>query len=78
MTRLLWIAGAALFAVAALSVWIAFQRPDFVAALCAAALAAAWRAVAPTLLKSSPETQRRHQEDVRRGVNRRPDGRERE
>jgi hypothetical protein len=49
-----WIAAFVLLAIAAASVWFAFQRPDFVAGLTAAAVAAAWKAFAPKLLKRMP------------------------
>lgn len=52
--RWLWLAGALLLAVAAGATWFAFQRPDFVAGLVAVAVAAAWKAFAPVILK--PET----------------------
>ena len=51
----LWIGGAVILAVAAVSVWYAFQRPDFVAGLAAVAAAAAWKAIAPELLKPASD-----------------------
>ena len=78
MTKWLWIGAAALATVAAVSVWFAFQSPGFVAGLSAIAASAAWKAISPTILKSSLETQRRAQEDARRAVERDVTGRERE
>jgi hypothetical protein len=49
-----WIAAFVLLAIAAVSVWFAFQRPDFVAGLTAAAVAAAWKAFAPKMFKRNP------------------------
>ena len=52
-----WIGAAVLFAVAAAAVFFAFQRPDFVAGLAAAAVGAAVKASWPylsRLLKPSP------------------------
>jgi uncharacterized membrane protein len=49
--RWLWIGGAVIMAAAAVSVWYAFQQPGFVAGLTAIAAAAAWKAIAPDLLK---------------------------
>lgn len=46
-----WVAGAALFAVAALAVWYAFQSPAFVSGLLGVALLAAYKAIQPVLLK---------------------------
>ena len=43
--RWLWLAGAALFAVAAFAVWWAFQSPEFVAGLTAVAVGAAAKAI---------------------------------
>lgn len=66
--RWLWIAGAILLTVAALSVWFAFQRPDFVAALSAAAVAAAVRAVVPAIGKRmDPEDEAAWRDCQRRG-----------
>lgn len=57
--RWLWLAGAVLLAVAAGGTWFAFQRPDFVAGLVAIAVAAAWKAIAPALLKrKTPEEEK--------------------
>jgi pimeloyl-ACP methyl ester carboxylesterase len=47
----LWLSGAVILAVAAVAVWYAFQRPDFVAGLVAVATAAAWKALAPAIVK---------------------------
>ena len=64
----LWIGGAVILAVAAVSVWYAFQRPDFVAGLAAVAAAAAWKAIAPDLLKRmDAETEARWRDCQRRG-----------
>jgi hypothetical protein len=49
--RWLWIAAFVLLAIAAVSVWFAFQRHEFVAGLTAAAVAAAWKAFAPNIFK---------------------------
>lgn len=49
--RLLWIAAFVLLAIAAVSVWFAFQRPDFVAGLTGLAAVAAWQAFAPKLFR---------------------------
>jgi len=53
--RWLWIGGAVILAVAAVSVWYAFQQPGFVAGLTAIAAAAAWKAIAPDLLKPASD-----------------------
>lgn len=49
-----WAIGAVLLAVAAASIYAAFQSPGFVASLTALAAAAAWKAVAPTITKRMP------------------------
>ena len=51
----LWIGGAAIMAAAAVSVYWAFQRPDFVAGLAAVAAAAAWKAIKPDLFRSASD-----------------------
>lgn len=66
--RWLWICGALLFLVAAAAIWVAFQRPDFVAGLVAIAIAAAWKAMAPALAKDfSPERAKEVSAAVREG-----------
>ena len=59
--RWLWIGAAVLLAVAALSVFWAFQRPDFVAGLTTAAVAAVVMAFLPNLKgllrRKSPEAE---------------------
>jgi len=52
-----WLVAALLLAVAGGSVWYAFHSPGFVAGLSALAAGAFWKAIAPAILKSSPETQ---------------------
>lgn len=63
----LYLAGAVLLAVAALAVWVSFRDPVFVTGLTAAAVGAIVRAVLPTVLRSSPETQARAQQAAREG-----------
>lgn len=53
--RWIWIGGAVIMAAAAVSVWVAFQNPQFVAGLTAVAIGAAWKAVAPDLLKPASD-----------------------
>ena len=68
MSRWLWIAAAVLLAVAAVSVWFAFQRPDFFGGLAVLAIGAIWKALAPALLKpASPEDLARQQANADRG-----------
>lgn len=74
----LWIGGALLVLVAAAAVWYAFNDPAFVAGLSAIAAAAAWKAIAPEIAKSSPETQARRDEDAKLDRERTITGRERE
>lgn len=63
MSRWLWIGGALLLGVAAVSVWYAFRSPGFVAGLTAIATAAAWKAIKPVVL--SPETEDARAERVK-------------
>ncbi len=49
-----WLIGAALFAVAALAVWASFRSPEFVAALAAIAIGAAWKAALPKITARMP------------------------
>ena len=53
---------AALLVVAAISVWYAFQRPEFFAGLTAVAAGVAWKAIWPEMFRSSPETQEKAKE----------------
>ena len=52
--RWLWLAAAVLLGVAAVSVYVAFQSPSFVAGLTALAAGAVWKAVAPAILRRMP------------------------
>lgn len=52
--RWLWLGGAALFGVAAFSVWLAFRDPGFVSGLAAMAIGAAWKAFAPRVVQRMP------------------------
>jgi len=64
----LWLGGAALLGVAALSVYAAFRSPDFVAVLTSLAVAAAAKAVVPVITKPlSEEDLRERQKAYRRG-----------
>ena len=66
--RWLWLAAAVLLIAAAVSVYAAFQRPDFVAGLTAAAAGALWKAVAPSILKRmAPEEEAAWRKRVSRG-----------
>ena len=68
MSKWFWIGGAVLLGVAALSVYWAFQSPGFVAGLAALAAAAAWKAIAPALLKPMSEADTKAKNDAyRRG-----------
>ena len=63
-----WMIGAALFGVAALSIWGAFRSPDFVAGLTAVVAKAAVKAIAPIVAKRmTPEQEKAFQACVRRG-----------
>lgn len=66
-----WIGAAVLFGIAAVSVFFAFQRPDFVAGLTAAAIAAAFGAAWPGFLRifrrKSPEEEAADRDRDRRG-----------
>lgn len=62
-----WLVGAALLGIAALSVYLAFQSPAFVAGLTGLASAAAWKAIKPVLAKpEAPEDRAARQEAYRR------------
>lgn len=62
-----WIVGLGLLAVAALSVYVAFRSPAFVAGLTALATAAAWKVIKPAILKpEAPEDRAARQEAYRR------------
>ena len=68
VSRWLWIGGAVLLGVAALSVYYAFQSPGFVAGLAALAAAAAWKALKPAVLKRmTPEEEAEWHKAIRRG-----------
>ena len=49
--KLPWLVGAVVIMAAALATWFAFQSPQFVAGLAGLAAAAAWKAIAPAVLK---------------------------
>ena len=67
MKTLVWLAGGLLFVAAAVSVFWAFQSPDFVAGLAAIAAAAIWRAVSPALARDfSPQHAAKVREATRR------------
>ena len=64
----LWLGGAALFGVAALAVYGAFNSPSFVAGLTALAVALAAKAVIPVITKrNSADVEARMAECYRRG-----------
>lgn len=68
MRTFLWLGGAALLGVAALSVYAAFQSPDFVAVLTSLAVAAAAKAVVPAITKQmSPNELEARNKAYRRG-----------
>lgn len=52
--RLGWLIGAALFMVAALAMWVSFRSPEFVMAMGAIAIGAAWKAVLPSIARRMP------------------------
>jgi uncharacterized membrane protein len=63
-----WLIGAALFGVAAFSVYGAFHSPEFVLGLGAAMLVAAYKAIEPVLTKRmTPEQEKKMHECLRRG-----------
>jgi hypothetical protein len=63
-----WLTGAALFGVAAFSVYGAFHSPEFVLGLGAAMLVAAYKAIEPILTKRmTPEQEKAFHDCVRRG-----------
>lgn len=65
----LWIGAAGVLAVAALSAWFAFQRPDFMVGFIAAAVAAIYQALSPAILKRmSPEDEAELRELRKRGA----------
>lgn len=55
--RLGWLIGAALFAVAALAIWVSFRSPEFVMGLAAIAIGAAWKAALPSITRRMPEAE---------------------
>jgi hypothetical protein len=64
----LWLGGAALFGVAALAVYGAFNSPSFVAGLTALAVAMATKAIVPVVTKrNSLKIEERMHECTRRG-----------
>ena len=66
--NLWWLTGAALFGVAAFSVYGAFHSPEFVLGLGAVMLVAGYKAIAPILTKRMPPEQEQAFHDcVRRG-----------
>ena len=66
--RWLWLAGAALFAVAALAGWWAFQSPEFVAGLTAVAVGAAAKAIVTKAgARMPPEEEAEMQREYRAG-----------
>ncbi len=68
MNWVLWLTGAALLGVAALSVWTAFRNPAFVSGLAKIAIGAAWKAVAPQVARRmSPEEESRWRAAQRAG-----------
>jgi hypothetical protein len=71
VTYWLWIAAAVLLLAAAAGVWVAFQRPGFVAGLSSIAARAIWNALAPPLFKrKSPEEEAIDHDYARRGQER--------
>jgi hypothetical protein len=64
--RWAWLAGAALFGVAALSVYWAFQSPAFVSGLAALAAGAAWKAIYPAITKRLPPEEEASWRDAER------------
>lgn len=71
--RWLWIAAFVLLAIAAVSVWFAFQRPDFVAGLAGLAAAAAWKAFAPRVFRRDLAKEEAARERARRAQTGRQD-----
>lgn len=66
--RWVWIIAALLLAVAAVSVWLAFQNPHFVLGLATAAVGAAVKAAIPTVTKRMPpELEKAWRDCQRRG-----------
>lgn len=66
--RWVWIGGAALLGVAALSTYWAFQSPTFVAGLAALAAGAAWKAIAPAVAKRRTPDDEREMHEAYRGA----------
>ena len=63
----LWPIGLGLFAVAAGAVFMAFRNPAFIAGLAKIAVSAAWKFLAPTVLKpETPEAREKRIEAFRR------------
>ncbi len=70
--RWLWIGAAFICAVAAISAWFAFQRPDFMVGFIAAAVASIYQALKPAILKRMPpEDEAEWRELQRRGADER-------
>jgi membrane protein implicated in regulation of membrane protease activity len=66
--KLLWLGGAAVMAVAAISAWFAFQRPDFMVGFIAASVAAIYNALSPALFKrKSPEDEKKWRDAGKQG-----------
>lgn len=64
----LWMAGAALFGVAAFAVWFSFRDPVFITGLMVAMATSLFKAVEPKILKRmTPEQEKAMHECVRRG-----------
>ena len=55
--RWLWLAAAVLLGVAAVSVYMAFQSPSFVAGFTILAAGAVWKAIAPAVFRRMPPEQ---------------------
>lgn len=70
MKTLLWLAGAALLAVAAFSVYSAFRSPEFVLGLVSVMLVAVYKAIGPHLAKRmSPEQEKAYHDCLKSGGN---------
>lgn len=61
-----WVIGAVILVVAAASTWFAFQSPGFVAGLTAIAAGAAWKALAPAVLKQEDPAVRKARQQCER------------
>lgn len=65
--RWLWIGGAVLLGIGAVSVYLAFQSPTFVAGLTALAAGAVWKALAPAVAqRMTPEQEAEFHKATRR------------